>query len=138
MKLKLNPDKTEFIVIGHNSRESLIPIYPVTFLQSSMSPAGKVKNLGVSVDSEDTFDSYLDKICLACHYHLRYLQFICKFLTVDTAALLINAMVNSKLDFCISLLYRVGKGSVAKHQKVQNMLVTLPSDWTKRVMPKHT
>ena len=44
VKLKLHPDKTEFIIIGNkHTRESLIPNFPVTFLQSSIMPPEEVK-----------------------------------------------------------------------------------------------
>ena len=39
-----------------------------------------------------------------------------------TEVLLANAMVSSRLDYCNSLLYGVSRGSVAKLQKVQNVL----------------
>ena len=47
-----------------------------------------------------------------------------KCLTVDTAVLLANAMVSSRLDY--SLLYRVCKGNVAKLHKVQNGMEQAP------------
>ena len=51
MKLKLNPDQTEFIIIdAKHARELLIPKFPVTFLQSPITLAGGVKNLGVTFD----------------------------------------------------------------------------------------
>ena len=44
VKLKLNPDKTEFIMIGDKqTRESPIPKFPGTFLKSSIMPAEEVK-----------------------------------------------------------------------------------------------
>ena len=44
MKLKLDPDKTEFIIIGDkHTRESLTPKFPVKFLQSSVTPVDEVK-----------------------------------------------------------------------------------------------
>ena len=97
MKLKLNPDKTEFIIIGDkHARESLIPKFPVTLLQSSITLAEKVKiKLGVTFDSENTFDSHVGKVCCACYYNHRDLRHISKFLTLDTAVLLANAMVSS-------------------------------------------
>ena len=34
-------------------------------------PEDEVKNLGVTFDSYDTFDSHVGKVCRACYYHLR-------------------------------------------------------------------
>ena len=54
--------------------------------------------------------------------NLRDLRRICKFLGVETAILLANAMVSSRLDYCNSLFYGVSKSNIAKLQRVQNAL----------------
>ena len=47
-KLKLNPDKTEFIVFGSKrQRDKLKAYFPSTILGSPLCPAQWVKNLGV-------------------------------------------------------------------------------------------
>ena len=51
-KLKLNPDKTELILIGSkNNRKQLLPHFPINILGNQVSPAQSVKNLGVVFDS---------------------------------------------------------------------------------------
>ena len=123
VKLKLNPEKTEFIIIGQKAiRESLAPNFPIPLLQNNISPSVEVKNLGVIFDSDNFFDNHVAKICHACYYHLRNLRRIRKFLSDDTAILLANAMVSSRLDYCNSLLYGVSKSNIAKLQRVQNAL----------------
>ena len=117
VKLKLNPEKTEFIIIGQKaSRESLAPNFPVPLLQNNISPSVEVKNLGVTFDSDNSFDNHVAKVCRACYYHLRDLRRIRKFLSDETAILLANAMVSSHLDYCNSLLYGVSKSNIAKLQ----------------------
>ena len=45
-KLKLNPDKTEFILIGSkNNRKQLLPHFPINILGNQVSPAQSVRNL---------------------------------------------------------------------------------------------
>ena len=123
VKLKLNPEKTEFIIIGQRAiRESLTPNFPVPLLQNNISPSVEVKNLGVIFDSDNSFDNHVAKICRACYYHLRNLRRIRKFLSDETAILLANAMVSSLLDYRNSLLYGVSKSNIAKLQRVQNAL----------------
>ena len=52
-KLKLSPDKTEFIVFGSKSqREKLKGYFPSTILGSPLYPAEWVKNLGVWFDAD--------------------------------------------------------------------------------------
>ena len=52
-KLKLNPDKTKFIVFGSESQhEKLNHSFPVNILSNRISPVDAVRNLGVWFDSE--------------------------------------------------------------------------------------
>ena len=113
VKLKLNPEKTEFIIIGDRQA------------RNSISPTDTVKNLGVTFDSGNTFTSHITNMCHACYYHFKDLRHIRKFLSVETAALLANSMISSRLDYCNSLLYGVSKYNVAKLQKIQNDFVEL-------------
>ena len=49
VRLNLNPEKTEFTVIGHRqARESIMQKFPTQFLGNSISPTNEVKNLGVT------------------------------------------------------------------------------------------
>ena len=49
-KLKLTPDKTEFIVFGSKSqREKLNHSFPVNILDNLISPVDAVRNLGVGL-----------------------------------------------------------------------------------------
>ena len=66
-----------------------------SFLQSSITLADEVKSLDVTVDSEDTFDSHVGKVCHGCCYHPSDLRCIHKFQTVDTVVLQANATVSS-------------------------------------------
>ena len=112
VKLRLNPEKTEFIIIGQKAtRESLAQNFSVPLLQNNISPSVEVKNLGVNFDSDNSFDNHVAKVCRACYYHLRDLRRIHKFLSDETAILLANAMVSSRLDYCNSLLYGVSKSN---------------------------
>ena len=54
-KLKLNPDKTKFIVTGDDQiRSSLKSSFPVSCLGNIMEPAESIKNLGVILDAENS------------------------------------------------------------------------------------
>ena len=47
VKLKLNLEKNEFIIIGQKAiRESLAPNFPVPLIQNNISSSVEVKNLG--------------------------------------------------------------------------------------------
>ena len=74
-KLKLNPDKTEFIVFGSKSqREKLDHSFPVNILSNLISPVDAVRNLGVWFDSDFSFSCHVMKVCKACFTHVRDLK----------------------------------------------------------------
>ena len=100
------------------ARESLINKFPTQLLGNSISPTDPVKNLGVTFDSGNTFTSHITNMCRTCYYHLKDLRCIRKFLSVEIAALLVNSMISSRLDYCNSLLYGISKYNVAKLQKI--------------------
>ena len=65
VKLKPNPETTEFIITGDRlARESLIKKFPTQLLGNSISPTDIVKNLGVTFDSGNTFTSYITRLVL--------------------------------------------------------------------------
>ena len=74
-KLKLNPDKTEFIVFGSKSRhEKRNHCFPVNIVGNLTSPVDAVRNLGVWFDSDFLFSYHVMKVCKACFGHVRDLM----------------------------------------------------------------
>ena len=85
-KLKLNPDKMEFIVIGIDQiRSSLKSSFPVGLLDNIMKPAELVKNLGVILDAENSMQRHMANLCCISYYHLRELQRVRRYLNHETA-----------------------------------------------------
>ena len=79
-----------------------------------------VKSLGVSFDGYMIFDGYVAEKCKSSFYHLRNLSRIRKYLTRETAAVVVHAFVTSKLDSCNSLLFGLPKYPMKRLQNVQN------------------
>ena len=103
-KLKLNPDKTEFILIGSkNNRKQLLPYLSINILGNQVPPAQSVKNLGVVFDSNFTFSDHVSQVIKSTRAHARDLYRICPLLDLKTSVLLANALVSSRLDYCNSL-----------------------------------
>ena len=110
-KLKLNPDKTEFIVIGGDQiRSSLKSSFPVSLLGNSMKPA------------ENSMQRHVANLCRISYYHLREQRRVRRYLNHDTAVRVANALVSSRLDYCNSLLYNTKKVYTNRLQRVQNAL----------------
>ena len=124
-KLKLNPDKTEFILIGDDKiRSCMKSSFPVSFLSNIMEPAESVKNLGVILDADSTMQRHMANICRTCYYHLCELRRDCRYLNHETAVKVANALISSHLDYCNSLLCHTKKAYTVRLQRlrVQNAL----------------
>ena len=122
-KLKLNPDKTEFIVVGDDQiRNSPKSSFPVSLLGNIMEPAESVKILGVILDVENSMQRHVANLCHISYYHLRELQRVCRYLNYETAVKVADALVSSCLDYSNSLLYNTKKAYTGRLQRVQNAL----------------
>ena len=116
-KLKLNPDKTEFIVFGAKDRYKwLSDSFPVNILGNC--PTDVVLNLGVLFDAKFCFTIHINSVIRSCFISLRALHHIRRFLSVVIA----NALVSSRLDYCNSLFCSLSSRNATRLQYVQNAL----------------
>ena len=122
-KLKLNPDKTEFMLIGNKChRNKFNSKFPVDILNNSIPPAAHAKNLGVIIDSDLNFQRHIKNTVKVCNYFIRDIRRVRKHLTLDASTALANALVSSRLDYCNSLLHSLPGVHLNKLQRVQNAL----------------
>ena len=126
-KLKINTDKTEFMVITtphyQITYRALQPV--VCFGGISVHAVSSLHNLGVIMDS--TMDMYgqIQSVKCTMFYHLHNISNIRRFLDRDTCARAVLSLVMSRVDYCNSLL--VGQCAVALRDC--NWPRTMPVAW---------
>ena len=122
-KLKLNPDKTEFVLIGSpHKREELSDFFPLDLLGSPLSPHHSAKNLGFTFDSDLNLSSHIAAVSKACFLQIRDLCRIRRYLNKKALILLGNALVSSKIDYCNSLFSSLTDKNLRRLQSIQNTL----------------
>ena len=122
-KLKLNPDKTEFLMIGNKKQTNQCQQYlPCNILGCEFKASSYVKNLGFFFDSSFDFHHHISQISKSCFYHIRDLRRIRKHLSLPTTKALANALVCCRLDYCNSLFNGIHRKDLAKLQRIQNCL----------------
>ena len=122
-KLKVNQDKTEFLLIGNErQRSKYLSMFPIELLGVENYPAKSARNRRVIFDKNFNFRSYLSAICSSCIYHIRDLRRIRRHLDLDSAKLLANTLVSSRFDYCNSLLSGIAVTDLTKLQRVLNRL----------------
>ena len=66
-KLKLNPDKTEFVIFGSKRQsDKLKACFRIDVLGSLLCPVDSVKNLGVWFNSDFSLSKHVQNVCKSC------------------------------------------------------------------------
>ena len=86
---------------------SVLPIQPVTS-ESSL--------------TKTHLSHHISTICKSSYYHSRQIRQVRSSLDINSAIILANSLVSSKLDYCNSLYYGLPALSLDRLQKVQNSL----------------
>ena len=124
-KLKINDDKTEFLIIG--SRQQLLTINPCTVRvgTTDVKPVSEVCNLGSWFDSNFSMSIHISKSCSTAFFWLHNIKQISKFLARDKLEIVLHAFVTSRIDYCNGLLYGLPDCEITKLQRVQNAAARL-------------
>ena len=68
--LKLNDNKTEFMMIGSRQQLEKVSVAELSVGDISVAPASAARNLGVLFDRNLKFDAQITKTCCAGYYYL--------------------------------------------------------------------
>ena len=120
-KLKLNDDKTEFLVISSPYYQDSLAKTHLRIGNSVISPSKTARNLGVMFDNVLNVNNHITLICKSASFKLYKLGKIRNYLTQEAAAQLIHAFVTSRLDYCNSLLFGLPSTSLYRLQRIQNI-----------------
>ena len=127
-KLKVNDGKTEFLIIGTRQQLAKVNFNSLRIGDNSINSIDKAKNLGFWFDSQMKMVTNISKCSSAAFFNIFNIRRIRKFLTYETAKILINSLVISRLDYCNSLLYGLPTIHLNKLQRVQNAAARLISN----------
>ena len=119
-RLKLNEEKTEFLIAGTGRHRSKVIIDSLNVLGIDIKPSTSVRNLGVIIDQDLSLKEQVNAICRSCYGHLRSIIQIRPYLTKSAAHTIVQSLISSRLDYCNSLLAELPQYLIHKLQKVQN------------------
>ncbi len=119
-KLKLNDDKTEFMLIGTSYWLSKVTFDSIMIGDTNIKATNDARNLGIIFDKEMKLDTQINKVCRIGFQNVKNLAAIRKILDLKSAKTAAHAFVTSNLDYGNSLLYGVPKTLISKLQLVHN------------------
>ena len=111
-KLKLNADKTEFLIIGTPKKcVKLDGFFPTCILNQTITPAASAKNLGVTLVKNFNFRQHISQTCRCCFIIsviIAVFAGICHFLSLKLLQqLLLAAGLITAIPSFIILLSRI-------------------------------
>ena len=123
-KLKLNDDKTEFMLIGTKQQLSKVNIDCLT-VGSTVTVA---RNLGTWFDSNLNLQEQIHETCKFGFFHLYNIRRMRKYLSQESARTLVHAFIIGRIDYCNSLLFGLPSVHLLKLQRLQNAAARLISN----------
>ena len=123
--LKLNDDKTEFLIIGTSQQLGKLDNISIRVGDSDIHPVPIARNLGSWFDSRLSMATHITKICASSFYYIYNIRRIRKYLSQQSTETLVHAFITSRLDYCNGLLYGLPDCLLNKLQRVQNACARL-------------
>ena len=131
-KLKMNKDKTEILLCGTNPKLKNITLDTIKIGEDLISLSCDVKDLGVFIDGNISFNSHVSHIRKCCYGELRRISNIRPFIDEGSAVQLAVSLILSKLDYCNCLFYDMTNENFHKLQLIQNHAARLVKKANKR------
>ena len=119
-QLKMNNDKTEFMIISSKRLRDKITPSPLAIKDSLIVPSTSVRNLGVTLDHHAAMDFHVQNVCRGAYLQLKNIRALRNYLDRASLECVIHAFVTSRLDYCNSLLCGLPVSLVNRLQLIQN------------------
>ncbi len=110
--------RTEVLLIGQKNNTQNLLDYNLQ-LDGCPVTSSTVKNLGVILDSNLSFENPISNVTKTAFFHLRNIVKLRNMLPVSDAEKLVHAFMTSRLDYCNALLGGCPASSINKLQIVQ-------------------
>ena len=118
VKLKLNDEKTEVILISSPHFSKQISSLNFKAGNTAVTPALSVRNLGVIFDNTLSMKKHVDTVCKSVSFHLRNIGKVRKYISQTAAELLVHSLVSSRIDYSNSLLFGIPDNQVKRLQRL--------------------
>ena len=96
--LKLNDEKTEFLLFGSRQQLSKVSLPFITIGDSQITPSSQSRNVGVIFDSTMILKPHISNIVRLSSFHIRNISRIRTYLNRSAAEQIIHVFVTSRLD----------------------------------------
>ncbi len=136
-KLKLNDGKTVVLLLRSPSQGGVPDITELTIGESNITYSDTARNLGAVFDKHLNMEAHIGSMCRTAFFHLQNIASIRNVLDTDSAKMIVQALVTSRIDYCNSLLFGVPQSVLGRLQAVQNAAarVVTRTGWLDHITP---
>ena len=114
--LKLNNDKTEFMIIETRQQLQKVSKLMIEIGQDTIVNTPSAGNLGFHYDEEFKNTTHINKLCCGLTVTIKKITKVRHNINKETIKTLMQALVLSKLDYCNSLLLGLNQYMITKLQ----------------------
>jgi hypothetical protein len=118
--LKLNNDKTEFLVATSPHFKRQMPAVSLRIGNDTIHPSTSVRNLGIMFDDVMSISPQITSLTNTITFHFGNITRIRRFLDAETCNHIIRSLVLSRLDYGNILLIGTNSTDIMKLQRMQN------------------
>jgi hypothetical protein len=119
-RLLINPDKTKFIIFGVPQLLTRVTDVRVQFLGKTLLPEPFVKDLGIILDSNLSFNQHVTSLMSSLLGSLCRINRVRHLFNKDILLVILNSLVFSKLFYCSTIWAGTSKQNIDKLQLLQN------------------
>lgn len=117
MKLKLNINKTKFMIIGERNPDVQIDL---KIGNEKLERVTRMKYLGVVIDDQLTFKEHCEYLEKKIAKKVGFLSRIRNRVNRETSLLLYKSLIAPHYDFCSTILFMLNESNLHSLQKLQN------------------
>ena len=125
MHLKLNPNKTKFIMFGYRNQLDKCKTSYVTISGSTIPKSPSVKYLGITLDENLNLKEHILTKCRTAIANFVRICNIQQYLTTDACTTLVLGLFINHLDYANALYYGLPNKTVSHLQMVESMCAKL-------------
>ena len=115
------PEKTKFVLFGVRHLISQLPSnITVPFLGQALVPVTSAKDLGVTLDSNLTFNGYITSLTVSLLSTLVQINRVRHLFSKEVLCIILNSLIFSKLCYCSTVWFGTSKENIHKLQLMQN------------------
>ena len=131
-QLKMNDAKTEFIVFGSKHQVQRNDLKSLNIDDTTIKAKSGIKFLGAYLDESLSMKTHIANRTKNAFYNLHLIKHIRKYITQETAKMLLCSLVLSQLDYLNSILTDLPKAILRPYNYTQRYAARLACNKTKR------